>query len=62
VLKEFTKNISNTFDPLPVSEQWQVTNALNIGLQAIIIGEKTPEQIAEEVQNLKISVAKEEKK
>jgi len=58
VLKEFTKNINNTFDPLPVNEQWQVTNAFDIGLQAIIIGEKKPEQIAQEVQKLKDSVPK----
>lgn len=62
VLKEFTKNIDNTFDPLSVTENWQVTNGLNIGLQAIIIGEKTPEQISEEIQKLKISVAKTVKK
>ena len=58
VLKEFTNNIDNTFDPLPVNENWQVTNALNIGLQAIIIGEKTPEQIAGEVQERKTSMEK----
>ena len=55
---EFTKNINNTFDSLPVTENWQVTNAFNIGLQAIIIGEKTPGQIAEEIQNIKMSAAK----
>jgi ABC-type glycerol-3-phosphate transport system substrate-binding protein len=62
VLKEFTKNMNNSFDPLPVTEHRQVTNALNSGLQAIIIGEKTPEQIANEVQELKIFLAKDGKK
>lgn len=58
VLKELAKNVDNTADPLPTMENWQVTNALDIGLQAIIIGEKTPEQIAGEVQNLKLTAAK----
>jgi ABC-type glycerol-3-phosphate transport system substrate-binding protein len=60
VLKEFTKNINNTFDPLPATENWQVSNAFDIGLQAIIIGEKTPAQIANEIQQIKMSVAKTE--
>jgi ABC-type glycerol-3-phosphate transport system substrate-binding protein len=55
ILKEFTKHIDDTFEPLPVTENWQVTNALNIGLQAIIIGEKKPETIGEEIYRLKMS-------
>lgn len=62
VLKEFTSNINNTFDPLPATEHWQVTNGLNIGLQAIIIGEKTPAQIAEEIYKLKMSVTEDSRK
>ncbi|MBN1824231.1 MAG: extracellular solute-binding protein [Endomicrobiales bacterium] len=58
VLKEFSKSINSTFEPLQATEHWQVTNALNMGLQAIIIGEKTPGQIAEEIQKLKNSVEK----
>jgi ABC-type glycerol-3-phosphate transport system substrate-binding protein len=50
VLRAFSEDISKTFDPLPLIEDWQVTNVKNVGLQAIIIGEKTPEQVAREVQ------------
>lgn len=50
VMRKFAQDIDKTFDPLPVIEDWQVTNVKNLGLQAIIIGEKTPEQVAQEVQ------------
>jgi ABC-type glycerol-3-phosphate transport system substrate-binding protein len=57
-LKGFTENMVNTFEALPVTEHREVINAVNTGLQAIITGEKTPEQIADEVQKLKNSMAK----
>lgn len=53
VLKQFSQDISLTFDQLPVTEHWQVVNAINIGLQAIIIGEKNAEKAAKEIQSEK---------
>ncbi|MCX5781203.1 MAG: extracellular solute-binding protein [Elusimicrobia bacterium] len=53
ILKEFARNIEKTFPSLPVVESWQVTNVINTGLQAIIIGEKNPETIAKEIQTEK---------
>jgi ABC-type glycerol-3-phosphate transport system substrate-binding protein len=50
VLATFAANASNTFEPLPLIEDWQVTSAINTGLQAIIIGEKKPDQVAKDVQ------------
>jgi len=50
ILKTFAENINKTFDPLPVIEDWRVTNIKNLGLQAIIIGEKPSAQVAREVQ------------
>lgn len=50
VLKSFTEAIAYTFDPLPVIENWQVVNVINTGLQAVVIGEKKPEEIAREIQ------------
>lgn len=53
ILKVFSENIKNTFDSLPKIEAWQVTNFININLQSVIIGERTPEQAAKEVQGEK---------
>lgn len=53
ILKVFAENIERTFPSLPVVENWQVVNVINTGLQSIIIGEKTPEQIAAEIQKAK---------
>jgi ABC-type glycerol-3-phosphate transport system substrate-binding protein len=53
VLKTFSENISNTFESLPKIESWQVTNFININLQSVIIGERTPESAAKEVQGEK---------
>ncbi len=50
VLKIFSENIKNTFESLPKIETWQVTNFININLQSVIIGERTPEAAAKEVQ------------
>jgi ABC-type glycerol-3-phosphate transport system substrate-binding protein len=53
VLKTFSENIANTFDSLPKIESWQVNNFININLQSVIIGERTPQSAAEEVQGEK---------
>ncbi|MCL2144235.1 MAG: extracellular solute-binding protein [Endomicrobia bacterium] len=53
VLRVFSENIVNTFDSLPKIESWQVTNFININLQSVIIGERTPAQAAKEVQDEK---------
>lgn len=53
VLRVFSENIVNTFESLPKIESWQVTNFININLQSVIIGERTPEQAAKEVQGEK---------
>ena len=50
ILKDFSKSINNTFENLPMIESWQVTNYINTNLQSVIIGEKTPQLAAEEVQ------------
>ncbi|MCX5777951.1 MAG: extracellular solute-binding protein [Elusimicrobia bacterium] len=50
ILKIFAQNIKNTFESLPVSESWQVNNVINTDMQAIIIGEKTIDQAAAEIQ------------
>ncbi|MGA2090411.1 MAG: extracellular solute-binding protein [Endomicrobiales bacterium] len=54
ILKTFADNINNTFDSLPVSESWQVSNVINTDMQAIVIGEKTVDQAAEEIQAEKV--------
>ena len=53
VLKVFSENIKNTFEQLPAIEAWQVNNYINMKLQSVIIGERTPEQAAKEVQGEK---------
>ncbi|MCL1972265.1 MAG: extracellular solute-binding protein [Endomicrobia bacterium] len=53
ILRIFSENIKNTFEQLPVIETWQVINFININLQSVIIGERTPEQAAKEVQGEK---------
>ncbi|MDR2192420.1 MAG: extracellular solute-binding protein [Endomicrobium sp.] len=53
VLKIFSENIANTFESLPKIESWQVNNFININLQSVIIGERTPEEAAKEVQGEK---------
>ncbi|MDR1195668.1 MAG: extracellular solute-binding protein [Endomicrobium sp.] len=61
VLKVFSENIVNTFESLPKIESWQVTNFININLQSVIIGERTPAQAAKEVQGEKERQAKADK-
>lgn len=55
ILKEFARNMDNTIHPslLGVAEIPQVIEAFDKGIQSIIIGEKTPEGVATEVQALK---------
>ncbi len=53
VLRVFSENIVNTFESLPKIESWQVANFININLQSVIIGERTPEEAAKEVQGEK---------
>jgi len=55
ILAEFAKNIEFATHPniWGVSEFSAVIEALDKGIQSIIIGEKTPEQVAAEVQKIK---------
>jgi len=57
-LRVFSENIVNTFDVLPIIEAWQVTNTININLQSVIIGERTPAAAANEVQKEKLKQMK----
>ena len=58
ILKKFSESVDRTFDALPVLEAWQVTNYININLQSVIIGEKTPEMAIKEVQAEKVRQSK----
>ena len=53
ILKKFSESVNRTFDTLPVLEAWQVTNYINLNLQSVVIGEKTPEQAIAEIQGEK---------
>lgn len=55
ILAEFADDMDNTTHPniYPVHEIPAVTEAFDKGIQSILIGEKTPEQVAQEVQKLK---------
>ncbi len=55
VLSEFGDDTDNSVHPntYPVHEIPSVSEAFNKGIQSILIGEKTPEAIAQEVQKLK---------
>ncbi len=55
ILKEFADDMDNATHPnlYPVHESPQVTEAFDKGIQSILIGEKTPQALAEEVQKLK---------
>lgn len=55
VLAEFADDMENATHPnlYPVHEIPEVSEALNKGIQSILIGEKTPEQVAREVQKTK---------
>ncbi len=55
ILSEFTGSMNNTTHPTiwKYNEDALVTEALDKGIQSIIIGEKTPAQVAQEVQAVK---------
>ena len=55
VLEEFAKGMESSTHPTtwPLNEDSLVTEALDKGIQAIIIGEKTPEQVAQDVDQVK---------
>jgi ABC-type glycerol-3-phosphate transport system substrate-binding protein len=55
ILAQFADGMANVTHPnvLPVNEYSQVIEFLTKGAQSIIIGEKTPEQVAKEVQEIK---------
>ena len=55
ILAEFADDMDKTTHPsiLPVAEFPRVIESLDKGIQSIITGEKTPEQIAKEVQKVK---------
>ncbi|MBF0532032.1 MAG: extracellular solute-binding protein [Candidatus Omnitrophica bacterium] len=58
VLADFAKVMDQTTHPTiwPYNEHPLVTEALDRGLQSIVIGEKTPQQVAQEVQAVKVRV------
>lgn len=62
MLAQFADDMDNVTHPniLPVQENPKVLEAFTKGIQAIIIGVKTPEQIADDVQSVKERVMKEE--
>lgn len=55
ILAQFADDIDNTTHPnvYPVREEHRVLEAWSKGIQSILIGEKTPEQVAQEVQTAK---------
>ncbi len=55
ILAQFADDMENSTHPntYPVHEAPSVTEAANKGIQSILIGEKTPEQIAQETQKAK---------
>ena len=64
VLSEFASVTENTthLTIWPVNENSLVLEAFDKGIQAIIIGEKTPEQVAKDVQEVKVREMKRAKK
>lgn len=54
-LGKFLKNIEDTTHPnlWPLNEEPRVIEAINTGIQKIIIGEKTPQEVASEVDKVK---------
>ena len=55
ILGEFADDMDNATHPniYPIHEKASVSEAFNKGIQSILIGERTPEQIAQEVQKVK---------
>ena len=54
-MQAFLKNLKNSTHPniWPLNEEPRVIEAINIGVQKMVIGEKTPEEIAQEVEAAK---------
>ncbi|MDR0724322.1 MAG: extracellular solute-binding protein [Endomicrobium sp.] len=50
IVNTFYENMKNFYKPLLKQESWQVTNYFNTNLQAVIIGQKTPEQAVKDIQ------------
>lgn len=64
ILAEFANDMDKITHPntLPVQEYPRVIEAFDKGVQSILIGEKTPEQVAQEVQSVKLrEMSKKEK-
>ena len=55
ILAQFADDMDNTVHPntYPIHEIPTVTEAFDKGIQSVLIGEKTPEEIAQEVQRIK---------
>lgn len=55
ILAQFADDMDNTTHPnlYPVHESYVVTETMAKGIQSILIGEKTPEQVAQDVQKAK---------
>jgi ABC-type glycerol-3-phosphate transport system substrate-binding protein len=55
ILSQFADDMDKTTHPdvLPVNEYSQVIEFFDKGLQSIVIGEKTPQEVAEKVQQIK---------
>lgn len=60
ILAQFADDMDNTTHPnvYPVHELPVVTEAFDKGIQSILIGEKTPEAVAAEVQKIKVKELK----
>ncbi len=63
ILQEFADDMDKMFHPLTLKyyEKPKVLEFMGKGIQGIILGEKTPEQLAKELQTLKEKLIKEEK-
>jgi hypothetical protein len=55
ILNQFADDMDNATHPniYPIHESPSVSEAFNKGIQSILIGEITPEALAQEVQRLK---------
>ena len=64
ILSEFASSMAHATHPTiwPLNEESMVTEKFDRGIQSIIIGEKTPQQVAQEVQEIKIRVMEKKKK
>lgn len=57
VLKQFADAMDMTWEKLPLVENWEVVSRTNKLLQSIIIGEKTPQQVGDNLTELKKRVS-----